>query len=70
MTDTPPLAVEISHLPHRERTALRLRLQHDLKQSDIARRMGCSQMQVSRLLRQAAARVRELTDPTLDCPPR
>jgi RNA polymerase sigma-B factor len=64
------LAVEISHLPHRERTALRLRLQHDLKQSEIARRMGCSQMQVSRLLRQAAARVRELTDPTLDCPPR
>ena len=64
------LAVEISHLPHRERTALQLRLEQDLKQSEIARRMGCSQMQVSRLLRQAATRVRELTDPTLDCPHR
>jgi RNA polymerase sigma-B factor len=64
------LAAEISRLPHRERTALQLRLEHDLKQSEIARRMDCSQMQVSRLLRQAAARVRELTDPTLDCPPR
>jgi RNA polymerase sigma-B factor len=64
------LAVEISRLPHRERTALQLRLEHDLKQSEIAQRMGCSQMQVSRLLRQAAARVRGFTDPALDCPPR
>jgi RNA polymerase sigma-B factor len=61
------LSVEIARLPHRERTALQMRLEHDLKQSEIARRMGCSQMQVSRLLRQAAAHVRELTDPTLDC---
>src|SRR6202046_3711870 len=61
------LSVEIARLPHRERTALQLRLEHDLKQSEIARQMGCSQMQVSRLLRQAAAHVRELTDPTLDC---
>jgi RNA polymerase sigma-B factor len=60
------LAVEIARLPQRERTALQLRLEHDLKQSEIARRMGCSQMQVSRLLRQAAAHVRELTDPALD----
>jgi RNA polymerase sigma-B factor len=64
------LSVEISRLPHRERTALQLRLEHDLKQSEIARQMGCSQMQVSRLLRQAAAHVRELTDPTLDSGPR
>jgi RNA polymerase sigma-B factor len=60
------VAVAISHLPHKERQALRLRLESDLKQSEIADRMGCSQMQVSRLLRQAAARVRELTDPPLD----
>jgi RNA polymerase sigma-B factor len=59
------LTVEIARLPHRERTALELRLAHNLKQSEIAERMGCSQMQVSRLLRQAAAHVRELTDPTL-----
>ena len=64
------VAVAISHLPHRERTALRLRLEHDLKQSEIAQRMGCSQMQVSRLLRQAAARVRAFTDPSLDGPRR
>ena len=64
------LEVEIARLPHRERTALQLRLQYDLKQSEIAQRMGCSQMQVSRLLRQAAAHVRELTDPALDLQPR
>jgi RNA polymerase sigma-B factor len=60
------VAVAISHLPHRERTALRMRLADDLQQSEIAKRMGCSQMQVSRVLRQAAARVRTLTDPSLD----
>ncbi len=64
------LGVEIARLPHRERMALQLRLEHNLKQSEIARRLGCSQMQVSRLLRQAAAHVRELTDPTLSAPPR
>jgi RNA polymerase sigma-B factor len=64
------VAVAITHLPHRERAALGLRLEQDLKQSEIAERMGCSQMQVSRLLRQAAARVRELTDPTLGVPRR
>jgi RNA polymerase sigma-B factor len=64
------MAVAISRLPHRERTALQLRLEQDLKQSEIGARMGCSQMQVSRLLRQAASRVRELTDPPLDVPPR
>ena len=64
------LGVEIARLPHRERTALQLRLEHNLKQSEIARRMGCSQMQVSRLLRQAAAHVRELTDLAVDSPPR
>jgi DNA-directed RNA polymerase specialized sigma subunit len=34
----------------------------DLKQSEIARVMGCSQMQVSRLLRRAAERLRERLD--------
>ena len=47
----------ISRLPYLERTALTLRMQGDLKQSEIARAMGCSQMQVSRLLRRAAERV-------------
>ncbi|MGH2894609.1 MAG: sigma factor-like helix-turn-helix DNA-binding protein, partial [Solirubrobacteraceae bacterium] len=46
--------------------ALRLRLDDDLRQFEIAQRMGCSQMQVSRLLRRAAVRLRELTDPDLN----
>jgi RNA polymerase sigma-B factor len=48
-------------LPRLEREALTLRLTEDLKQTEIAERLGCSQMQVSRLLRRAAATVRELT---------
>ncbi len=47
----------ISRLPYLERTALSLRMQSDLKQSEIARAMGCSQMQVSRLLRRATDRL-------------
>lgn len=54
----------INELPYLERTALMLRMQGDLKQSEIAKAMGCSQMQVSRLLRRAADRLREqLRDP-------
>jgi RNA polymerase sigma-B factor len=49
----------ISQLPYLERTALTLRMQGELKQSEIAKQMGCSQMQVSRLLRRAADRVHE-----------
>lgn len=56
----------IGRLPHLERKALALRLEHDLKQTEIAQALGCSQMQVSRLLRRAASRLREMTDPDLD----
>lgn len=49
----------ILQLPYLERTALTLRMQGEVKQSDIAKAMGCSQMQVSRLLRRAADRLRE-----------
>jgi RNA polymerase sigma-B factor len=59
------LATAISRLPHLERCALTLRLGEDLKQTEIAERMGCSQMQVSRLLRRAQARLHELTDPVV-----
>ena len=51
------LSAALRRLPYLEREALRLRLQEDLKQTEIATRLGCSQMQVSRLLRRAAARV-------------
>ncbi len=57
------LAEAISRLPYLERRALTMRLRADLKQSEIADRLGCSQMQVSRLLRRAGERLRELTDP-------
>ena len=40
----------IDRLPPREREILRLRFEHDLTQSEIAARIGVSQMQVSRLL--------------------
>jgi RNA polymerase sigma-B factor len=40
-----------------ERTALGLRFVDDLTQTEIARRMGCSQMQVSRILRRALDRL-------------
>jgi RNA polymerase sigma-B factor len=49
----------IRQLPYLERTALSLRMRGDLKQSEIAKTMGCSQMQVSRLLRRAADRLRD-----------
>ena len=48
-------------LPERERRILYLRYGEDLTQAEIARRIGVSQMQVSRLLRKSVARLRELT---------
>jgi RNA polymerase sigma-B factor len=61
-------AAAIARLPHAERQVLRLRLDHDLKQSEIAQRLGCSQMQVSRLLRRASESCRRLLDPELNGP--
>jgi len=46
-------------LPAREREIVRLRFEHDLTQSEIAARIGVSQMHVSRLLRSALAVLRE-----------
>jgi RNA polymerase sigma-B factor len=42
----------------REREMLHLRFVEDLTQTEIARRIGCSQMQVSRLLRRSLERLR------------
>jgi RNA polymerase sigma-B factor len=56
------LSDAIRQLPYLERTALTLRMQGDLKQSEIAKAMGCSQMQVSRLLRRATDRVQAQLD--------
>jgi RNA polymerase sigma-B factor len=54
----------IRRLPEAERRALVLRLGEDLSQSEIAARLGCSQMQVSRLLRRAAEMLRVQVDPS------
>ncbi len=52
------------HLPERERRVLFLRFGEDLPQTEIARRMGVSQMQVSRMLRRSLERLRQLTAPS------
>ena len=49
-------------LSEREREVLFLRFVEDLTQSEIAARVGVSQMQVSRILRRSLARLRELAD--------
>jgi RNA polymerase sigma-B factor len=45
-------------LDQRERLVLSLRFDADLTQLEISRRVGCSQMQVSRVLRRALAKIR------------
>jgi len=44
-------------LSERDRKVIRLRFQHDLLQREIAERIGVSQMQVSRILRDAVVRL-------------
>jgi RNA polymerase sigma-B factor len=58
---TASLGAAIARLPYLERAALRPRLERNLKQAEIAHELGCSQMQVSRLQRRAAERLREMT---------
>jgi RNA polymerase sigma-B factor len=48
----------VDSLPRLEREIVVLRFFHDLDQYDIAARVGCSQMHVSRLLRRALGRMR------------
>ena len=61
--ETAETRATLSHLlrtiPPREREVLRLRFVEDLTQSEIGEQIGVSQMQVSRLIRQALARMRE-----------
>jgi RNA polymerase sigma-B factor len=49
-------------LTDRQREILRLRFSEDLTQSEIGERLGLSQMQISRLLRQAIGRLRETAE--------
>jgi len=56
------LAPELEALPARDRRVLYLRFVEDLTQSEIAERIGVSQMHVSRLIRRAIGRLREATE--------
>ena len=51
------LAAENVRLTTQERTVLRLRFEDDLKQREIGRRLGVSQMQVSRIMRTALGKI-------------
>ncbi len=53
------LDAALPQLDERERLVLRLRFVEDMTQSQIAERIGHSQMHVSRILRRALARIRE-----------
>jgi RNA polymerase sigma-B factor len=53
------LASHLEQLPTRDQTLLRLRFIEELSQTEIASRMGLSQVQVSRLLRQAIEALRQ-----------
>jgi RNA polymerase sigma-B factor len=49
-------------LSARDRLVLRLRYEHDLTQEQIGQRVGISQMQVSRVLRQCIVRLRDVAE--------
>jgi len=54
----------------REREVLRLRFEEDLTQAEIGERIGVSQMQVSRIIRQSIARLRTVARTGADDAPR
>jgi RNA polymerase sigma-B factor len=56
------LAPLLARLPSRDRQILRLRFEEDLTQSEIGRRVGLSQMHVSRVIRGSLEHLRELAE--------
>jgi RNA polymerase sigma-B factor len=56
------IAPTLQALPERDRVVLHLRFVEDLTQSEIADRIGVSQMHVSRLIRRALTRLRTVAD--------
>ncbi|ADB51864.1 SigB/SigF/SigG family RNA polymerase sigma factor [Conexibacter woesei] len=58
------IAGALDALPVREREILRLRFEEDRTQSEIAARLGVSQMQISRLLRRTLERLRRVAEAT------
>lgn len=62
--DSAFLSRALNALPDRERALVRLRFEEDLSQSEIGRKLGISQMHVSRLLRRALARMEAIATET------
>lgn len=60
--ETLTISVAARQLSARERRVLGLRFVEDMTQTQIAQEIGVSQMQVSRILRRALNRLRELTE--------
>jgi RNA polymerase sigma-B factor len=60
--ETTTISVAARELTSRERRVLALRFGGDMTQTQIAQEIGVSQMQVSRILRRALGRLRELTE--------
>ena len=60
--ETVTISVAARELSARERRVLGLRFVNDMTQTQIAQEIGVSQMQVSRILRRALNRLRELTE--------
>jgi RNA polymerase sigma-B factor len=58
------IVAALKHIPARERAMLYMRFVEDLTQTEIADRVGISQMQVSRLLRRSLNQLRALTRDT------
>ena len=58
------LSRALKALPDRERALVRLRFEEDLSQSEIGRKLGISQMHVSRLLRRALTRMQAVAGET------
>ena len=54
----------LSALSPRDRLVLKWRFEEECTQSEIARRLGVSQMQVSRIIRRLLDRTRELLQPS------
>ena len=56
------IAPTLRAMPERDRLVLKLRFEDDLTQSEIADRIGVSQMHVSRLIRRALSRLRTVAE--------
>lgn len=59
------IVAALEHVPARERAMLHMRFVEELTQTEIAARVGISQMQVSRLLRRSLDQLRALTRDTV-----